>query len=557
MAGTNGVEKKAAAAAAKHAKKPRPYLQCGRSAIIAVLVVVAAVAASFVLPSVGSAPQEAKPQESVEVQTLTSAARTLFKQGQFKEAIDALVAAQRQDVASVLPAEALQEFRQSFAGGKTPHHVKTVMKQAMERLEQTLFEAMLKQGALTENQGHDALLRLAKLKMLYHPAANLQQATEDVTVAARLLSEPLQPADADTEVKECRGVAESLSKVLEDRKKYTEELRSGVSAKDLAKKLHPQPAFQSVDRRKGLTVKEYFEEYVAKGRPVIITDYADRTLRGGAWGWEEMVAACGDMEVLISERLDEARHLWAGLGFTNEKQTLAEWIGQVRGGQAPKNAYLMDWGLATRCDNFTQAFNVPKYFTSDLWKRWDFNSSEARDLFARHPSVFVGAAGSGGALHVDSYASTFWQLLLKGTKRWTLYALPDHLRRVLLYAGVEHEIMPLVPLPGRSHDAEALPLLDVANEFKVTAEVGPGELMVVPFDVPHMVENVEDVLAISMNVLHPPATPRLAEDLHARSCFSSDESLAANLRVLSEAPKPQEPAEQDVPYDSYRTYKPL
>merc|ERR1719253_2224328 len=470
----------------------------------------------------GSAPQEAT-KESVEVQTLTSAARTLFKQGQFKEAIDALVAAQKQDVASTLPAEALQEFRGSFAGGKTPHHVKTVIKQAMERLEQTLFEAMLKVGELTQNQGHDALLRLAKLKMLYHPAANLKQAAEDVTVAARLLGDPLQP-NADAEVKECRGVAEALSKVLEDRTKYTEELQSGVSAKDLARKLQPQPAFTTVDRRKGLTVKEYFEEYVAKGKPVIITDYADRTLPGGlglggAWGWEEMVTACGNMEVVISERLDEARHLWAGLGFANEKQTLAEWIGQVRGGQAPKNGYLMDWGLATRCDNFTQAFNVPKYFASDLWKRWDFNSSEARDLFARHPSVFVGAAGSGGALHVDSYASTFWQLLLKGTKRWTLYSLPDHLRRVLLYAGVEHEIMPHVPLPGRSHDAEVLPLLDVANEFKVVADVGPGELMVVPFDVPHMVENIENVLAISMNVLHPPATPRLAEDLHARSCF--------------------------------------
>jgi len=519
------------------------------------------VAASFFLqPAVDEAatpPQEAKPKESIEVQTLTAAARTLFQQGQLKEAVDALVAAQQQDVSSTTPAEALQEFRASFGGAKMPHHVKTVMKQAMERLEQTLFEAMLKQGELTSNQGHDALLRLAKLKMLYHPAANLDKAVEDLTVASRLLSEPLQPADAGGDVRECRDVAQQLSRVLEDRKKYTEELQSGASAKELAKKLLPQPAFEAVDRRKGLTVKEYFEEYVAKGRPVIITDYADRTLRGGGWGWDEMVAACGAMDVVISERLDEARHLWAGLGFTNEKQTLAEWIGQVRGGKAPTNAYLMDWGLAGRCENFTEAFTVPKYFAGDLWKRWNFNGTETRDFFARHPSVFVGAAGSGGALHVDSYASTFWQLLLRGRKRWTLYALPDHLRRVLLYAGVEHEIMPHVPLPGKSHDAETLPLLDVANEFKVVVDVGPGELMVVPFDVPHMVENVEDVLAISMNVLNPPATPRLAADLHARSCFSSDEALPANLRLLAEAPQPQEPADRDVPYEAYRSYAPL
>merc|ERR1719378_1699438 len=133
----------------------------------------------------------------------------------------------------------------------------------------------------------------------------------------------------------------------------------------------------------------------------------------------------------------------------------------------------MDWGLVNRCEELLERLTIPKYFAGDLWKRLDFNSSGATDLFARHPSIFIGRAGSGGSMHVDSHASTFWQLLLRGRKRWTLLALPDALRRVLLYAGVEHEIMPHYPRPGEPLPGDKLPLLAVTEHFKITAEVGP------------------------------------------------------------------------------------
>jgi len=310
-----------------------------------------------------------------------------------------------------------------------------------------------------------------------------------------------------------------------------------------------------VDRRANLSALEYIQEYAEKRRPVIITDYAAQLLPGhGSFSWDDMRTECGDMEVYLSQRLSEARHLWAGLGHASEKRPLSTWLDEVTAGRAANNTYLMDWGLAGRCDSFLQQFVIPKYFAGDLWKRLPFNSSGAKDFFARHPSLFVGPAGSGGTLHVDSYASTFWQLLLHGRKRWTLYALPDNLRRTLLYAGVEHEIMPLVPPPGNAAvTGDRLPLLEVAEEFKVQVEVLPGELMVVPHDVPHMVENIEPIMAISMNVADQVAVQRLREDLQARSCFSEDHAIAANLRVLDRAVLPV-PNEVDVPFSEYRTY---
>jgi len=408
-----------------------------------------------------------------------------------------------------------------------------------------------------ELEGHEGILRLARLKMLYHDADDALQAENDLAVALQLLETEAQHTGAPANVAACETVARSAHGVAKRRAELTRDLAQGVSPKELAQKLVQKPSFTSVDRRSNLSLAEYFEEYLDHGRPVIITDYEDRVLSGhSSWGWDEVVDACGEMEVMLSQRYKEARHLWAGLGHAGNPRSLRTWIADIRNGQAGTDAYLMDWGLVGRCSKFLASFNVPKYFVGDLWKRMPFNSSDSRDFFGRHPSLFAGAAGSGGALHVDSYASTFWQFLLRGRKRWTLYALPDELRRTLLYAGVEHEIMPHVPVPGETRTNGTLPLLDVAEEFKVVAEVGPGELMIVPFDVPHMVENIEDVLALSMNVLEDKAVPRLREELNARSCFSGDEALPANLQLLQGEVPPRDVDAIDTPFDSYRSYGP-
>merc|ERR1712113_516644 len=88
------------------------------------------------------------------------------------------------------------------------------------------------------------------------------------------------------------------------------------------------------------------------------------------------------------------------------------------------------------------------------------------DFFSTSPRVTIGAAGSGCDLHVDHYGGTFWQLLLKGRKRWTVYSLPDKLRRILMYAGADHEIFHMTPPVGQNNNSSHLPLLDVLEEFK-------------------------------------------------------------------------------------------
>eukprot|EP00929_Paragymnodinium_shiwhaense_P059903 TRINITY_DN29968_c0_g1_i3.p1 TRINITY_DN29968_c0_g1~~TRINITY_DN29968_c0_g1_i3.p1 ORF type:complete len:366 (-),score=79.68 TRINITY_DN29968_c0_g1_i3:46-1143(-) len=353
----------------------------------------------------------------------------------------------------------------------------------------------------------------------------------------------------------CEDFSQKMESILQDRQKLVKRLEKGETPEAIAKDFVPNAAFSSVDRREKLTAKEYFEEYMSKGRPVIITDYSANVLAGeGDWNWVESL--CGDMNVTLVRRSKQAKYQWSGL-FRESSAQLSKWMSAVKAGEADPELYLMDHGLAGRCDAMMKSVSIPKFFTNDLWKRLPFDRDGTADMYNSHPSLFVGGAGSGGALHVDSHASTFWQLLLEGRKRWTLFALPDYQRRVLLYSGVEHEILHTYPVPPEKPDFEKFPLLAVAEQFKVVAEVGPGELMIVPYDVPHMVENIDNVMALSMNVLEHEAVPRLIEDLTARTCFSSDETLVANLDLLKGQLPPRELDPVDLPFDEFRSYAPL
>jgi hypothetical protein len=502
------------------------------------LIVIGAAASALVAYWLQPAKEETVLQAPGDVgpmlQDLMNSAKQHLREGRLATGINHIVQAQKKDVNSAEPAELLDSLREHFSGRDAARHARSAVRSGMERLELVLYDELY-----DSNELHDAdsLFKLARLKMLYHPLDDPKESHTMLTSAQHLLSQQVDDLRqegkfrAQSQLSECLSVSKGLTDIVKERVQLSSDISRGKTAADVAARVLPSPPFKEVDRRAGLSLKEYRDEYLAKGRPVIITDYADKVL-GGPWGWEAMHEACGDMEIVVSERSTEARHLWAGLGHSGANSSLGSWMKAVREGTASPDSYLMDWGLVGRCQAFMDKFVVPQYFAADLWKALPFNSSGAKNFFARHPSVFVGAAGSGGALHVDSYASTFWQLLVEGRKRWTLYALPDQVRRTLLYAGVEHEIMPLTPAAGEKHDSARLPLLDVADVFKVTVEVSAGELMVVPHDVPHMVENIENVLAISMNILDDVAVPRVIEDLHARACFSSDEALQANIGIL-------------------------
>merc|ERR1719311_1692886 len=87
------------------------------------------------------------------------------------------------------------------------------------------------------------------------------------------------PSSPEFQAHSCSAVSKELSGIVQERSRLSTEILAGrKSPSEAAQEILPSPSFQSVDRRAGLTLKEYREEYLNKRRPVIITDYAERTL---------------------------------------------------------------------------------------------------------------------------------------------------------------------------------------------------------------------------------------------------------------------------------------
>ena len=117
--------------------------------------------------------------------------------------------------------------------------------------------------------------------------------------------------------------------------------------------------------------------------------------------------------------------------------------------------------------------------------------------------MFVGAAGSRSRLHADSWGTGFWLAVLAGRKRFRLFNA-SHARRDAASSC-------LYPAGGR----DALRLDAYAQRFELDAfapdrarharalagggdcvawegVVGPGELVFIPAEWPHAVENLDE-----------------------------------------------------------------
>lgn len=155
---------------------------------------------------------------------------------------------------------------------------------------------------------------------------------------------------------------------------------------------------------------------------------------------------------------------------------------------------------------------VSKYFAQDFMQRVPPIHAARygptyRDFW---PSLFVGPSGSTTDLHVDAWCSNFWMAMLRGRKRWVLFAASQASR---LYKDAFTGTFGVNSTAFRwlSNDtdtgAPALTLAAGVRErhplaARLTAAVAvlePGDLLFVPANTPHFVENLGPTLALSGN----------------------------------------------------------
>jgi histone arginine demethylase JMJD6 len=152
--------------------------------------------------------------------------------------------------------------------------------------------------------------------------------------------------------------------------------------------------------------------------------------------------------------------------------------------------YIFDGSFAGRRGSrgMRRDYAVPELFGEDLLRL------AGRGRRPPHRWFVMGPARSGSSLHVDPLATSAWNALLSGHKRWALFP-PGTPRDLIKPPGVEREaaswfthVWPRTQAPG--WPASAAPI-DVVQ--------GPGETMFVPGGWWHCVMNLDLTVAVTQN----------------------------------------------------------
>ncbi len=235
----------------------------------------------------------------------------------------------------------------------------------------------------------------------------------------------------------------------------------------------------AVPEKRQVIADEFYEEYYAQNRPVLI---GEATHAEFAWTFPRMVSELGHMsiEAMRGRSSDEDYDLRPDRYAS--KMTLAHFIDEILSVEG-NDLYLTAGDRASSgpfaviLDDFHPMANV-------------LNDSIA----IANTKVFMGPTGSFARLHFD--AGNVMMIQLLGTKRITLVPPYEY---SFLY---KHESMDFSRVDVRSPDLERYPLFQFANPVSVL--LPPGSALFVPVGWWHFVESLEPSFSVSMTNFFAP-----------------------------------------------------
>lgn len=300
-------------------------------------------------------------------------------------------------------------------------------------------------------------------------------------------------------------------------------------------------SFTEVPRVANLSFRDFYEQYALQGKPVIIEGYGNRLFSGSPWNISTFERTCGDVEVTLKQR-DNNADTWGAL-VNGPTVKLSSWIAQVVNHTANESYHVFDWSLPSGCPEVVDNFIVPKYFSSDFFMRVAANRS---GMFRRSwPSLFISPKNSSSQLHIDNMGTNFWMYVISGRKKWRFFPKGDI---PLLYKNV---LSPRFGVDAFDLDYEKFPLLKLTSPIECVLEA--GDLLYVPGGSPHQVTNLEDIVAISMNYVDGSNFDMVKEQLIEAIKFRSHQYTP----LYNEFIRTDFPAiidldnQEDLPYDKY------
>ncbi|KAI9596539.1 hypothetical protein BDF19DRAFT_437777 [Syncephalis fuscata] len=250
---------------------------------------------------------------------------------------------------------------------------------------------------------------------------------------------------------------------------------------------------ETVDRRHDLSLDAFVREYEQPNRPVIIADGARDWPALKAWTQDQLLANYGDTH-FRAEKVDI---------------TLADYWAYAEAQQDESPLYLFDRGFTDRCVKMQKEFTVPNYFSEDLF------SHLGNDKRPDYRWLIVGPARSGSTFHKDPNATSAWNAVVSGAKKWILFP-PETMPPGVYATEDESEVTAPVSVMEWFHHyyAEARRMKNPPLECVCRT----GEIMFVPRGWWHCVINLEFSVAVTQNYVSRSNLSEVLAFLRDRPC---------------------------------------
>jgi hypothetical protein len=240
-----------------------------------------------------------------------------------------------------------------------------------------------------------------------------------------------------------------------------------------------RPNHTQVDRRFGLSTRQFKKEYLYAGKPVVLTDLTDGWRARSAWTLDYFKSRYGNSVVPVY-RLTGHRYRADDV----EMMKLASFIQNVQNNDfAAYPCYVRDDAqLFNTHRELLADYKVPDYF-------FDWFKLLPSFMRLEYPTIFVGPKGAITPLHHDIWKTHSWLAQLVGRKRWILFS-PDE--KKFLY---DYNVQPHNP------DLKKFPLF--LNTKPLECIIGPGDLIFVPSGWAHEVISLDATISITHNYMAP------------------------------------------------------
>ena len=231
-----------------------------------------------------------------------------------------------------------------------------------------------------------------------------------------------------------------------------------------------------VDRRSGLSQKEFLDQYYSQNQPVAMSDSCDRWPARSLWDSDYLVDKLGSVEVEVMAGRESDPNYEINSNDHRFLMPFDEYVAKIRTASRSNDTYLVanNQLLATEA-------------ALPLWD--DFELDErylAPDPKRNHAFLWLGPAGTVTPLHHDSVNVLFNQV--DGWKHFIL--IPSlEIHRVYNNLAVYSAVDALKP------DLDQYPLF--ADVQQIHLDVGPGQSLFIPAGWWHHVEATEASISIS------------------------------------------------------------